>query len=338
MSELNTKKIVLLIPNYLGFWPDYIFIYNESVKYNKLIDIIFVTDLEPFRNVAENICFYKISFTELIKNIEEKLDLKTSFLNPIKICDFKPAYGLIFSDLIKEYEFWGYSDFDLIYGDLSKFITEDLLSQFDILSFKEGHVHGPFTIYRNNEFILNLFKTSGFYKTVFSNADYYSFDEFGQKTFYVNIKSKEEILSLPDDNISVIAYKNEFDGQIKVHTKQFCKENLSLSEILFYNKGYVYNYKTNQDYIFYHWVLEKRAIWFKYPDWFINCPKSFYVSVTGFYTVKEFKFYWFIHNWRLLKGFIIWWKLKLLNYIKRKLGIEVMLDTCPKTGWVKKLS
>ena len=34
-----------------------------------------------------------------------------------KLTDFKPAYGEIFQDYIIQYDFWGFTDIDLIYGD-----------------------------------------------------------------------------------------------------------------------------------------------------------------------------------------------------------------------------
>ena len=37
---------------------------------------------------------------------------------PYKLCDFKPAYGFIFGEYLKEYDYWGHCDIDIVWGDL----------------------------------------------------------------------------------------------------------------------------------------------------------------------------------------------------------------------------
>ena len=47
-----------------------------------------------------------------------------------------------------EYDFWGYCDIDLIFGNIRKFITDDILDKYDkILS------RGHFTLFRNKDSI-----------------------------------------------------------------------------------------------------------------------------------------------------------------------------------------
>jgi len=49
-----------------------------------------------------------------------------------KLCDFKPAYGLIFSEHFKDYDFWGYCDIDIIFGNIRAYMTDVLLNEYDI--------------------------------------------------------------------------------------------------------------------------------------------------------------------------------------------------------------
>ena len=39
------------------------------------------------------------------------------------MCDYKVAYGEMFQDYIKEYDFWGHCDMDMIFGE-ENFINE----------------------------------------------------------------------------------------------------------------------------------------------------------------------------------------------------------------------
>jgi hypothetical protein len=118
-----------------------------------------------------------MSWTEIRQLISRKLQRETNITVPYKLCDFRPAYGLIFSDLIREYDFWGFGDIDVIYGNIRKFMTEDLLSRHDFISVRDDYVTGFFSLVRNNEKMNTFFTKSKDYVKVFSGSEYYRFDE-----------------------------------------------------------------------------------------------------------------------------------------------------------------
>jgi hypothetical protein len=94
---------------------------------------------------------------------------------PYKICDFKPALGEIFNDYLGGYAFWGYCDLDLLFGDLSKFITDDILS-----SYKKVLARGHLTLYRNESTVNAAYRSSKTidYKEIFESQNCYLFDEW----------------------------------------------------------------------------------------------------------------------------------------------------------------
>jgi hypothetical protein len=49
---------------------------------------------------------------------------------PYIMVEFKPALGHIFAEYLKGYSHWGYSDLDILFGDLPRFITQDELTDF----------------------------------------------------------------------------------------------------------------------------------------------------------------------------------------------------------------
>jgi hypothetical protein len=81
-----------------------------------------------------------------------KLDLITGH----KLCDFKPFFGLAFKDLLSEYDFWGFCDVDMIFGDLSKLLTSNFFHQTDVFSAHDKQIVGHFTLIRNNERLNHL--------------------------------------------------------------------------------------------------------------------------------------------------------------------------------------
>ena len=115
------NRIGIIIP-YFGKWPLNFNLYLKSVTYNiDTVDIIFFTDLtlDNYRPLPKNIYLHQLSIKELRKLIEKKVNIKPKLENYRKLCDFKPAYGLIFEDYLQTYDFWGFGDIDLIYGDLN---------------------------------------------------------------------------------------------------------------------------------------------------------------------------------------------------------------------------
>ena len=91
------------------------------------------------------------------------LKVMTSYVKmyPYLLVEFKPAFGAIFQDLLTDYSHWGYSDMDMVYGDLGRHIEEKEWSQFDIVTFGFGdqarlYLKGQFTMHKNTERTRNL--------------------------------------------------------------------------------------------------------------------------------------------------------------------------------------
>ena len=47
----------------------------------------------------------------------------------LKLCDYKPAYGLIFEDELIGYDYWGFCDTDILLGDIYQFLEDYEFSQ-----------------------------------------------------------------------------------------------------------------------------------------------------------------------------------------------------------------
>lgn len=171
------KKIIIIIP-YFGKLPNLFKYWYKSAVNNKTIDFLIISD-NDIPN-AENILTLKMDFDRLKSIISSKIGSVISLENPYKLCDFKVAYGIIFSDYIKNYDFWGYGDIDLVYGDIRNFITEKILEKYDFIS-----GWGHFTLCRNNSYCNNFYKIKieGFqyYEDVFRNPKNFAFDEYLHK-------------------------------------------------------------------------------------------------------------------------------------------------------------
>lgn len=174
MRDVCISKIVIICV-YFGKLPDYVLLWMASAKKNSSIDFILINDM-PEINHPENVRYVRMSLGEFSSLASEKLGLQIALNSAYKCCDFKPAYGLILEDLIKEYDFWGHCDLDLIWGNLRTFITEDLLQKYDRI-YPLGHL----SLYRNDPQINRAFmlggSEKGSYDQVFQREEHCAFDE-----------------------------------------------------------------------------------------------------------------------------------------------------------------
>lgn len=118
---------------------------------NPDVNFLLVTDCDVPESA--NIHVRKTSLEEEKARYEKVLGMKVAMPNPYKLCDFRPAYGILYADELKGFDFWGHSDIDLVLGQVRHFLTEDLLASHDMIS-----CWGHLCLYRNNEFMNNLFK------------------------------------------------------------------------------------------------------------------------------------------------------------------------------------
>lgn len=181
---IDMNKACFIIP-YFGKLPNYFQLFLKSCRLNPDFNWLIFTDDNTNYDYPPNVKRIILSFYELRKLIAEKFDFEIALSRPYKLCDLKPAYGYIFYDYIAEYHFWGHCDLDTIMGDLSHFLTDSLLTDYDKI-FCLGHL----SLFRNSEEINTLFmsdvKGRKLYKEVFQCELNQWFDEPWKDEFNIN--------------------------------------------------------------------------------------------------------------------------------------------------------
>jgi hypothetical protein len=94
-----------------------------------------------------------------------------------KICDFKPLYGLMFADDLRGFDFWAYSDLDVIWGDVRQFATDELLNEHIIVSPRQRKLGGHGTFFRNTAANNRLFELVPDVISHLTNPHYVRVDE-----------------------------------------------------------------------------------------------------------------------------------------------------------------
>lgn len=110
------------------------------------------------------------ALTSLQIHIPQEIDTR-------KPGDYDPANGVLFSDLIQGYDFWGHFNLDCVYGNLSHWLPDTFLNNIDIYGNDPGAVCGPFTLYRNCPKVNNLFQQSSTWHADFTTPKFLGWDE-----------------------------------------------------------------------------------------------------------------------------------------------------------------
>ncbi len=190
------KKIAILYP-YFGSLPEWFPLFFETLKMNPSITFIFYSDCDFAKFQAPNVKVKNLSFNEYITFVNSKIEFNFNPHNAYKICDIRPLFGKIHFEDIKKFDFYGYGDIDLIFGNIREFYTEQLLNKYDVFSTHIDRLSGHFSLFRNNKLNREIYNYIGGFKEKIENQYLVGVDEI----FYYNTYIKY---------INTIANKNSF--------------------------------------------------------------------------------------------------------------------------------
>lgn len=169
-------SIIYIIP-YFGKLPNNFQLWLNSCSFNKTINWLIFTDDKTEYNYPENVKVVYDTFDKIKELFQSKYDFEININRPWKLCDYKVAYGDIFAEHIAGYDFWGFCDIDLFWGNIRKFLTEELLSAYDKIGF-QGHSTLIKNTLDNNTLYKKQVEGCDNYKEVFSSEKGYCFDEW----------------------------------------------------------------------------------------------------------------------------------------------------------------
>ena len=146
-------RIAFIIP-FFGEWPSWTPLFLDSCRNNPTVDFFLFTDCDPLGfeiDAFPNVHQHRIGFIDYCELVSQKLNVGFHPTRAYKLCDLKPYYGVIHEDVLKDYDFWGFCDVDLVLGNLRSFYTEEVLKRYDVVSNHADRVSGHLTLMRNTE-------------------------------------------------------------------------------------------------------------------------------------------------------------------------------------------
>ena len=166
----------MLILPYFGKFNNYFPLFLRSCGANPSFDFLIITDDANPYGYPTNVHVVRMTFDEFKTKAARKLGFEPCLPSPYKLCDFKPAYGLLFEEHLDGYDYWGHCDCDLLFGDLDSMLSPILERNYDKV-FAAGHL----TLYRNtsenNRRFMKPFNGREIYREAFTTPNIYVFDE-----------------------------------------------------------------------------------------------------------------------------------------------------------------
>lgn len=135
-----------MICPYFGELPEWFDKFELPRGYTLLLD----QDLESFK-----------------ERVKEKLGIEYPGLPGTgKVWDYRCALGYLYEEEIKGYDFWGHVDFDVVFGNVDKYVPDELLNDLDLYSTHNTYVCGCFSLYRNSPEVNHLFLRGDWYENM----------------------------------------------------------------------------------------------------------------------------------------------------------------------------
>lgn len=127
----------LVICAYIGPLPNWFALWLRSAGANPSVDFQVLSDQPAPASLPGNVRFVPTSLAALRDAFSELAGFPVALETPYKLNDFKPLFWNVAQE-IEAYDYWGYCDLDVVFGDLSR-LLEPTLGRFDMV-LSEGHL------------------------------------------------------------------------------------------------------------------------------------------------------------------------------------------------------
>lgn len=130
-----------------------------------------------YENVPANVEIVNMTIEEYSDLVEQKLGVNpkltiTKYGTPSKhITDYYIFSGVVFEDYIKDFDFWGITNMDVVYGRLDHYLPDTYLQDCDVFTDDVDAINGVFCLWRNNSEINNLFKNIPDWQNIISQSE-----------------------------------------------------------------------------------------------------------------------------------------------------------------------
>lgn len=287
-------KSIGIVCCFFGSWPRWANLFVESCRHNPTVDFYLVTDCDvPLGGPAPNIKIVNLDVPRFNALATEKLGIQVKVRRPYKIVDFRPAFGVIFREYLGKYDFWGYCDLDVVFGDIRAFLPDELLDQYDVIATRKEIITGHFTLFRNEDRITRIYQRSRDLEKVFGSEGITAFDECGWGIHFKLLRGQPFSEVASEARIDSLMHVLERSPDVRVHRKTIMDEHLPFREPfasrvkeIRWDRGKIFDVPTGRELIYYHYQYLKQEPGFYVPKW-DKMPSAFLIKPLGVYWAGE---------------------------------------------------
>ena len=167
-GAIAVKPTLVLVVVWLGPLPAYVRVFVETAEQSGVHFLVFHTQNDAPKVAGTRVRFSHMPLNELAERMWKISELRDSSQlsfedftsrvtecyasdNPAKGNDLKPIYGALFEEELATFSHWGWTDLDMIWGNLSSFLGP-LLPVYDVISAPDGqrpalYLSGQLTIF-----------------------------------------------------------------------------------------------------------------------------------------------------------------------------------------------
>lgn len=170
-------KTCLIIP-YFGKLPAWFRFFLKSCEYNIEYDFYIITDDDNSFSLPKNVKIINYSFASYLKHLNNSLDLNIPSMSYYKLTDFKPFLYFAHQDIVKSYDYWGFCDLDLVFGNLESFFQKYKNQKYIAITTHRDRFAGHFSIFLVDKYESTLSpKRIKHWKVKLASTNHYGLDE-----------------------------------------------------------------------------------------------------------------------------------------------------------------
>jgi hypothetical protein len=141
---------IALIAVWLGLPPSYLPAFLRSASKNPGFDWLVFADWNGLDlELPENVRLFHASRSSLVARCFRTVGFVPSLTDPNKMCDLRPLYSRIFARELEGFDYWGFCDFDCVWGDLDRAYGAPIRDGVDVVTSREQVLAGHFTVLRS---------------------------------------------------------------------------------------------------------------------------------------------------------------------------------------------
>lgn len=256
VAEHSRVNICLVIA-YFGRWPAWMDYYWASCAANPQVHWQIFTDAGTPQNLPENVFVRAMTLEELDFRASGTIGYPINLRHPYKVCDLKPAYGEIFASELKDYQYWGYTDLDIIYGRLGVFLELEGFSASDVFTSAPRLVVGHFTIFRNTHHLQCLYRKTPNLQDILQHYECQAFDE----------KAFADVLKREADSGGILLKRSDIQLDDIV-----CVQQGRPRFVMLWFRGRLFDVLAFRELAYYHFIKTKYHAGFRIEKLERNCP------------------------------------------------------------------